>query len=49
MNTETWLSMYNAVFGANVAVGVTVAADYELAVLTFVVAFPLSEQDGQQE
>lgn len=49
LGTETWFEMYNVLWGANVAVGVTAVAGFELAVLTFVVALPFSEPSDQEE
>lgn len=49
LGTETWFDMYYIVWGANVAVGVTAVGAYELVLITFAAALPLSEQGGQDE
>lgn len=47
LGTETWFDYI--VWGANVAVGVTAVGAYELVLITFAAALPLSEQGGQDE
>ena len=42
LGTETWFDMYYIVWGANVGA-------YELVLITFAAALPLSEQGGQDE
>ncbi len=49
LGTETWFDMYYIVWGANVAVGVAAVGAYELVLITFAAALPLSEQGGQDE
>ena len=43
LGTETWFDMYYIVWGANVAVGVTAVGAYELVLITFAAALPLSK------